>query len=474
MRDENGDFDANVITADLDGTATGNLPIDGGVLTGGLQIGDSNSDASFVVYGPTTLNGNLSVIDSGQFVVGTNNAFVADPTDGVGIGTIPDYKLDLYQRTNTSASATGTTLFRLTNDVRNFADPAAGDLQQQKTFIDFAFVDDDSNGTPQVRIGAEVGQNNNSDNRNKEGSGAFVVYTATGSSISTNTISEKLRVAYNGNVGINNTNPQYKLDVTGSIFADTTITAHNSMSIGLADSNVGAAMLFLGATGGEVTPQTDDQTQISNFRIGNKLVGDDILEITANDGSQGATTWKDTPAIAIQGSYNRVAINTTSFSGIDNTGSEPETRRYQLNVQGDINVNGQLFQDNAEFVTSRWTESTTGGNIYRLSKVGVNIPDPEYTLDIGARYDVSENLLADGSVNIAGTTFDVNGQNTSVLYANGDKQWIDSYGVFKANRNTVSENITIPTNTNCMSAGPITINNGNIVTIEDGASWSIV
>ena len=66
------------------------------------------------------------------------------------------------------------------------------------------------------------------------------------------------------------------------------------------------------------------------------------------------------------------------------------------------------------------------------------------------------------------------GQRSVVLRAEGDKQWIDTYGVFKRNRNSVAENITVNNGDNCMSAGPISINNGNTVTIADGGSWSIV
>ena len=66
------------------------------------------------------------------------------------------------------------------------------------------------------------------------------------------------------------------------------------------------------------------------------------------------------------------------------------------------------------------------------------------------------------------------GQKTTVLRATGDKQWIDSYGVFKRNRQTVAENITVAATDNCMSAGPITINNGTTITIADGGSWSVV
>ena len=44
--------------------------------------------------------------------------------------------------------------------------------------------------------------------------------------------------------------------------------------------------------------------------------------------------------------------------------------------------------------------------------------------------------------------------------------------IIRTNSNTISENITIPANTNGMSAGPITIANGNTVTVT--GTWSII
>ena len=137
----------------------------------------------------------------------------------VGIGTTsPDHLLDLYKSTST----TGTTLQRLWNYV-------GSDLNQQKTFIDFVFQDDNTNEYPQVRIGAEVGQNGNSNTQEKEGSGAFVVYTnnATGVGPGSPTgLAERFRVDYAGNVGIGTTDPQSKLQVNGGIqMADDTDTA---------------------------------------------------------------------------------------------------------------------------------------------------------------------------------------------------------------------------------------------------------
>lgn len=58
------------------------------------------------------------------------------------------------------------------------------------------------------------------------------------------------------------------------------------------------------------------------------------------------------------------------------------------------------------------------------------------------------------------------------ITANGDKQWVDSYGVIKTNRDIISENITIPDGTNGLSSGPITIAVGYEVTVN--GEWVIV
>ena len=58
------------------------------------------------------------------------------------------------------------------------------------------------------------------------------------------------------------------------------------------------------------------------------------------------------------------------------------------------------------------------------------------------------------------------------ITANGDNQWLDTYGVIKAFKNTIDENVTIPSGTNGVSAGAITISSGNPVTVK--GEWRIV
>ena len=66
----------------------------------------------------------------------------------------------------------------------------------------------------------------------------------------------------------------------------------------------------------------------------------------------------------------------------------------------------------------------------------------------------------------------VNTEFKDTITANGDKQWVDSYGVIKTNRNNISENVTIPTGTNGLSTGPLSINSGYTVTVN--GEWTIV
>lgn len=61
---------------------------------------------------------------------------------------------------------------------------------------------------------------------------------------------------------------------------------------------------------------------------------------------------------------------------------------------------------------------------------------------------------------------------SSSLKMSGDLQSLDTYGIVKTNRSTLSESIGIPTGTNGMSAGPLTIADGVAVTIN--GAWTIV
>jgi len=86
-----------------------------------------------------------------------------------------------------------------------------------------------------------------------------------------------------------------------------------------------------------------------------------------------------------------------------------------------------------------------------------------YIGNVSAFESVGTSELEDGSVTTAKL-------NASV--ANAINPSLGTASIIRTNANTISENITIPANTNGMSAGPITIANNKTVTIA--GTWSIV
>tara|TARA_B100000795_G_scaffold182307_1_gene138181 strand:+ start:300 stop:563 length:264 start_codon:yes stop_codon:yes gene_type:complete len=85
-----------------------------------------------------------------------------------------------------------------------------------------------------------------------------------------------------------------------------------------------------------------------------------------------------------------------------------------------------------------------------------------YIGNVSAFESVGTSELEDGSV----TTAKIN----SSVALGGPS--LGTASIIRTNANTINENITIPANTNGMSAGPITIANNKTVTIA--GTWSIV
>ena len=398
QRDGSGNFSAGTITANLVGSASLNVLKTGDTMTGQLNI--TGGGSGLRVDGITNLN-NFTFVNNDLNVGG--NLFVDVSANEVGINT-----------TNPTASLhvqgdSGIMIRTSTNNVGaqiRFSDHQSGSYAQQGRLFY-------QHGDADAGFGAYNEQ------FQIDGSETLLGFRVVGDIIASR------------RMGVNLTRiPNYTLEVNGNAQFQSGIT------IDSANDNSGAPIFFLGSNSQR------------NFRIGNQIGHGNAFEITPST-NNGGQNWDSTPAIYVRGD-RRVAINTSAISGVDSESNT--TRSYYLNVQGDMNINGQLFQNNSEFVTSRWTEASNGNDIYRLSRVGINKVNPTYQLHVS------------GDTNIE----------NGALYANGVRQWIDSFGIFKSNSNTVAENITIPANTNCVSAGPITIANGYTVTINNGGNWAIV
>jgi hypothetical protein len=85
-----------------------------------------------------------------------------------------------------------------------------------------------------------------------------------------------------------------------------------------------------------------------------------------------------------------------------------------------------------------------------------------YIGNVNAYESVGTSDLEDGSVTAA--------KINSAVALGGPS--LGTASIIRTNANTISENITIPANTNGMSAGPITIADGNTIILN--GTWSIV
>jgi len=59
-----------------------------------------------------------------------------------------------------------------------------------------------------------------------------------------------------------------------------------------------------------------------------------------------------------------------------------------------------------------------------------------------------------------------------IISANLQKQWLDTYGVIKACKNTIDEDVTIPSGTNGVTAGTVIVSPGKTVTVQ--GEWRVV
>ena len=426
QRDASGNFAAGTITASLTGAASLNVLKTGDTMTGSLSITGASSNLSvggtLGVTGNTTLTANLTVDTNTFFVDATNNR--------VGIlNTNPTAALDVRNGAVTISDGTVDNayngLLRITRSTTN---------NQFINLVDqgiYPWSIGTLNGTATFAIGA--GQATDANFTVANGSGRITILTS-------------------GEVGINKSaSSGYALDIEGKARVTT------GFEIDTLNDNSGAPLFFFGSS------------TRRNFRIGNQISVDGGFEITPSTADGGATF--TTPGFVVMGSQTLAAPASTTIVGAVGIRKTPNTTyasplaSFALDINGNVNFDGALYKDGQPFIASRWTASTNGTDIHRLSRVGINRADPTYTLHIGG--------TSNTGINIENTTL-TSGANPSVVYANGDRQWLDSYGVFKTNRNTCSESITIPANTNAMTAGPITINNGVTITISNGGAWSIV
>ena len=203
---------ANITVAD-----SSKLPLTGGTVTGNLSVHTGGSSGTFSVGRSTSQRFKMHVTDglgTIDYLQDETGDYAHDVNFNIISPSTHDNEFKFSDRIVIQDSIAGdATLLALNHD-------CVSDLGTQRTFIDFSFTDTNSNETPQVRIGAQVGANADAGSQILEGCGAFIIHTNNANTVSGEagaSLVERMRVDYQGNVGINTTTPSSLLDVNGAV-----------------------------------------------------------------------------------------------------------------------------------------------------------------------------------------------------------------------------------------------------------------
>ena len=281
-----------------------------------VNIDTTHSSFSYAsVAGKTFTSNNVitdDVVADGNFVIGKlYNIVVEGTTVWTEVGATTGSVGEQFEATATGSTSPGTGTAREAEyeTTAITINSNFGDLVAQRTYIDFVFTDDNSNETPQVRIGAQVGDNDkNALGTVEEGHGAFVIYTNnadTGAGPAGASLVERMRVDHLGNVGFN--------EQTGTTAKMTWDASAESLNF---DDNSKA---IFGAGSDLQIYHDGSNSYVSDVGIGSLILRGTNLFLQNGDGSQDYITGSNGDAVNIKHAGSTKL--TTTATGVDVTGT---------------------------------------------------------------------------------------------------------------------------------------------------------
>ena len=206
----------------------------------------------------------------------------------------------------------------------------------------------------------------------------------------------------NSNIGIGQSNPIAKLDVSGDINYTGNIYQNGALvpfSRWLATSNNSNILYYMDKIG-ILTSNVNESLSIGgNMSLSN--YGGKVILATSNSGlgiNIGNMT-SITESVSIGGgsmsfsNYGKTLI----YASNTNMGIGVTNPAFKLDVGGDINISGQFYQGGSPYVSSQWI--TRANNIYypNTGYVGIGTSNPGSALHVVGDISVRGNLFADSN-----------------------------------------------------------------------------
>ena len=286
-----------------------------------------------------------------------------------------------------------------------------------------------------------------------------------------NNTSTWMTITSSGLVGIGNPSPSYNLDVVGS--SGLRVANGNSSSLG---------SIYLGNPAGQYASLSTDGT--SNMNIKNN--------------QNGAINWTTS---TLNSSY--LTLTSSGILKINNPPAYPSITNMRLNVNGDINFEGLLYQDGiAVDFNPLWISVPDSNNIYYDPEsvgsgngtvgIGLKSPNSLYKLDVAGAIHVSNNLYVDGVILNSITANPVNINNNLYVTTNNvgiginpSAYKLDVNGIIHTNNNLLVDGsatvgTTTSTSTNLLSVNGSTqikfnlnVNNNAVIGVTNGTTSNL-
>jgi len=467
------------------------------VRSGGLS---NNYDVRFEFSGGNASNGNgLMDIKSSSVTINSNTVWHAG-NDGVN-SQLDAHYVDGYTQ---NTSNVGNTLVRRESD---------GDINVQDLYADQGIFTNTGTTILQLADGNGISLGKATTNvlsvRGRQNSNSgFIRFGNDGNSFGYNGTYLSYNNVYfrNGRIGIGQSNPSYSIDSNESVRFGTQTKSSNTVVLAHAGdsyqcgfeaygNNQGTGYLYVGqsgAYGGGIAYNGDN----SPAAFGSES-GDDITFYRRDNNT-------DTRVMKYR--YND---STVHFFGRIRSRVAQGTAPFQIDSTTEVgNLNANLLQGYTALglpylkrTTNEWIVSaegqrrfyfandshtyySTGDNYYWRNNADYSIASCDADAGTWTFYEPGSDttqssyrmeIRGDNGLNINVSSVGVSsGQRSVVLRADGDKQWIDRYGIIKRNRQSISESITINNGDSCSSNGPLTISSGYTIQIANGGSWVIL
>jgi hypothetical protein len=175
-------------------------------------------------------------------------------------------------------------------------------------------------------------------------------------------------------VGVCTDAPTYNLDVQGNFFARDNSRFNNSLNV---ISSVGI--------GTDVVPSSVLYVETQTLQTSNA--------VTINNKGSGFT-------LDVSSGNKKLVVDNKGNIGVGTT-----SPYFTLDVQGDLNFAGSLYQSGYKYISSQWT-TTVGDDLYFMGNIGIGTQSPLYGLHLqrGSCF-VGSNLTVGSNINVNGTVF---------------------------------------------------------------------